>query len=216
MINIIKECSKSFTKKKGKCVENMIIRVENELFYHAYSGKKINVGDILCFNSNTYNKMYDEVYKSNYNLDGFDANEVLSSKKKNKDMYLSKEECELLLNTISNDAFVLRELALEEFRKEKYPDYPSRLRCLYVSKEKNDALEWSKILKRNKKECKQVLTLELNGELIIGDGSLIKRQNISYQKQLENAEKYWNSKKCDIPEYLFYGRAKVVKIENIN
>ena len=30
-------------------------------------------------------------------------------------------------------AVALRELAMEEVRQEEYPDYPSRLRCLYAS-----------------------------------------------------------------------------------
>ena len=108
----------------------------------------------------------------------------------------------------------MRELALEEVRKEKYPNYPSRLNCLYVTKDKQDALEWTNILKRNHKECKQILTLELTGDLYTFDGNLMRRQNVSYEEQLKRAEEYWNST-SDNPEYLFYGEAKVVDIEEL-
>ena len=37
----------------------------------------------------------------------------------------------------------LRELALEEVRKEKYPDYPSRMSALYVSKSYEEAEKWA-------------------------------------------------------------------------
>lgn len=191
------------------------MKVNKEIFYHANSGEKLSIGDVLIYNEDKHNKMYGEVYNSEYKINDIDANELLINKKKNKDNNLTIEEFEMVLNTINNYAFVMRELALEEVRKEKYPSYPSRLNCLYVTKTKEDAINWSNILKRNKKECKQILTLECTGDLFIGDGNLMKRQNISYQKHLENAEKYWNSKIKETPEYLFYGEAKVIDISDI-
>ena len=186
------------------------MKVNKEIYYHANSGNKLNIGDTLVFNSNTHNKMYDEVYNNEYKLDGIDANQLLNSKKD-----LSKEEFDLVLNTVNNDAFVMRELSLEEVRKAKYSSYPSRLNCLYVTKDKEDAINWVNILKRNRKQCNQILTLELTGELFVGDGNLMKRQNNSYQKHLEVAEHYWNSNNPSIPEYLFYGEAKVIDLDNI-
>ena len=191
------------------------MKVNKEIYYHANSGEIVKGGDTLVFNSKTHNKMYHEVYKSEFKIDKIDANELLIEKKRNHNKNLSIEELELILNTVNNDAFIMRELALEEVRKEKYPNYPSRLNCLYVTKTKEDAINWSNILKRNNKECKQILTLELTGELFIGDGDLIKRQNKSYQKHIETAEKYWKSEIISTSEYLFYGKAKVIKIENI-
>ena len=52
------------------------MKVNKEIFYHAYSGEKVNVGDVLVFNSGTHNKMYDEVYNNEYKTDGIDANEL--------------------------------------------------------------------------------------------------------------------------------------------
>lgn len=192
------------------------MKVTKEIFYHAYSGDTINIGDVLVFNSLTHNKIYDEVYNREFKNDDIDANELLINKKRNKDRDFSIEEFELVLDTINNDAFVLRELALEEVRKSKYPEFPSRLSCLYITKTKEEAINWSKILKRNKKICRQVLTLELTGEIFCFDGNLMKRQNISYQKHLDNAELYWNSIDYDNSEILFYGEVKVIEIENID
>jgi len=192
------------------------MKVEKEIYYHANSGDMVSIGDILIFDSNTHNKMYDEVYNKEYILNGIDANELICNKRRNNDYNLSVEELNLLLNTVNNDAFILRELALEEVRKNKYNSYPSRLSCLYVAKEKADAYDWIKVLKRDKKDCKQILTLELTGELFKADGSLMTRQNISYQKHLDIAEKYWESNSITTPEYLFYGEAKVIDIDNIN
>ena len=191
------------------------MKISKEIYYHANSGYEVNIGDILIFNGDKYNKMYEGIYNSEFKLNGLDANELLINKKKNIDYSLSPEELEMVINTVNNDAYVLRELALEEIRKTKYPSYPSRLNALYVTKNKEDAFTWSSILKRNKKVCKQILTLELTGELFVGDGNIIKRQNISFQKQLDNADIYWSGKTSENPEYLFYGEARVVDIENI-
>ena len=191
------------------------MKVNKEIFYHANSGKELSIGDILVFDSNTHNRMYDEVYNNGYKLSEIDANELLINKKRKRELNFNEEEFLLVFKTINNDAFVMRELALEEIRKSKYPNYPSRLNCLYITKEKEKAFEWSNILKRNKKQCKQILTLDCTGELFIGDGNLMKRQNLSYKNHLENAEKYWNQSTCIEPEYLFYGTAKVISIDNV-
>ena len=209
-INKIKLKKTSFFKERKETM-----KVEKEIFYHANSHNKLSIGDRLIFNSETKNKMYDSLYHKEFLYEGMDANELLGKKKQNKEYLFKTEEMNVIQNTINHDAFVMRELALEEIRSKKYPNYPSRLKCLYVTKEKEEAINWIKILKRNQKECKQIVTLELTGEIFIGDGNLMKRQNISYQKHLENAEKYWRQEANETNEYLFYGEAKVIEVEEI-
>lgn len=60
------------------------------------------------------------------------------------------------------------------------------------------------------------MTLELTGEIFYFNGNLMKRQNVSYQKHLENADLYWNSIDSNNSEIIFYGEAKVIEIENID
>lgn len=43
----------------------------------------------------------------------------------------------------------------------------------------------------------------------------MKRQNVSYQKHLENAELYWNSIDSNNSEIIFYGEAKVIEKEEV-
>ena len=45
----------------------------------------------------------------------------------------------------------MRKLALEEVRKEKYSNYPSGLRCIYVCPNIDDTREWVNILKEIRK-----------------------------------------------------------------
>ena len=189
-----------------------MIKINKEIYYHANSGDELKIGDILVFNENTNNRMYDSLYNSEYSLNNMDANSILCTKRNDKD--LTNEEYNVVLNTVNNDAFVMRELALEEVRKERFSNYPSRLKCLYVTKEKDDAFNWAKILKRNNKICKQIITFELTGDLFIGDGNLMKRQNLSYSKHLDNALNYWSNSTKEENEYLFYGTAKVISIDD--
>lgn len=191
------------------------MKVNKEIYYHASSLKSLSVGDVLKFNSNTKNGMYYSVYNSNFSLNGIDANELLVIKRKNNDMDFSVDELSLIFKTINNDAFVLRELALEKIRSSKYPNFPSRLSCLYVTKEKKDAVTWSKILMRNGKKCSRILKLELTGDIYTFDGGMLLRKNCSYQEHLENAERYWNSVAVNEPEHLFLGSARIIEIEEI-
>jgi hypothetical protein len=191
------------------------MKVNNKIYYHVNSYKELNIGDVLVFDNNTHNLMYETVFNSSYKYNNIDANELLINKKRNKDTLLSNEEFDLVLNTVNNDAYVMRELALESIRKEYYPEYPSRLSCLYLTDNIEDAEMWVNILKRNNKKALQILTLEVDGVIFEGDGSLMKRLNLSYNEHLENAKKYWSNETNNKDEVLFLGSAKVIDIKNI-
>jgi hypothetical protein len=191
------------------------MKVEDKIYYHVNSYKKLNIGDVLVFDNNTHNQMYETVYNSSYKLNDMDANELLLTKKRNKNKDLSYEEFDLVLSTVNNDAYVMRELALESIRKEYYPEYPSRLNCLYLTDKLEDAINWVDILKRNKKNAVQILTLKVSGNIFEGDGSLMKRLNLSYNEHLENAKMYWSNATDNKDEILFTGTATVIDIKDI-
>ena len=185
-------------------------------FYHVNSGEKRNIGDILIFNEKVNNGMYKSLYNNEYKIDNIDANELVINMKRNNKNTLTNEELNLILNTLNNDAFVLREIALEKYRCENHPNYPSRLHCLYVTPDKENSKKWVKILKRNNKICNQILTLELVGDLYVFDGGLMYRLNQSFDNYLKNAKEYWETtNNFKEPEYLFYGKAKVIDVEDI-
>jgi len=188
------------------------MKVEKKIYYHANSNSPLKVGDILKFDVNTKNKMYEQVYNTEYKLNDMDANSIIIDKKRNHTTVLNIDELKVIGSTVNSDAFILRELALESVRKEKYSNYPSRLSCLYLTEKIEDAINWASVLKRNQKECKQILTLEVSGDTYCFDGNLMRRENISYQEQLNRAKQYWNSTGNEI---LFLGEAKVIKIDNI-
>ena len=53
------------------------MKVEDKIYYHVNSYKELNIGDVLVFDNNTHNQMYETVYNSSYKLNDMDANELL-------------------------------------------------------------------------------------------------------------------------------------------
>ena len=96
------------------------------IFYHIVTNKPMRIGQIIKFDDNNHSGVYDRVYKLEDNI-----NKIYS----NSNQY---SENELDHHT----KVALRELAMEEVRKKYYPNYPSRLECLYVSDTLEDAKFW--------------------------------------------------------------------------
>ena len=96
--------------------------------YHVITDKPIQIGKQIIFDRTHHNGVYkrvcekiqtvNDIYNnpSKYNADSIDYPVMVA----------------------------LRELALEEVRLKKYPTYPSRMSCLYVSKTLEEADNWGK------------------------------------------------------------------------
>lgn len=193
----------------------MIKYVDKEIYYHINTGDELEVGNIIDMR-NCHNKFYDEIYDSEYLLDGMDANMLLVNKRRNKEHgNFDIDEFRLVFETVSNSAMVTRELIFEEVRKEVDTELPSRMKCLYVCENMEDINKWLEIFKRtNKKnEDYQIVKLELTGKCVTLDASYVLRQNISLNKKREQAKSYWNGEvKDDEKEVLFEGIAVVKEI----
>lgn len=91
-------------------------------------------------------------------------------------------------------AVALRELAMEEVRAKSYPQYPSRMACLYVSETLAEAEEWAAFFARDcRRPTYHIVKLIAYGNVFAGDacscfdGTADKAQNLAL------AEKYWQS-----------------------
>jgi hypothetical protein len=63
----------------------------------------------------------------------------------------------------------LRELALEQVRVKKHPNFPSRMACLYVSKTLEDAEKWFEYFVSLGRPTFQIVKLKVNGNVFYGD-----------------------------------------------
>ena len=104
-----------------------------------------------------------------------------------------------------------REEALEEVRKEKYPNLPSRYHCIWVCDEKSLDF-WLKKLNENS----TIYKLLLNGELFKSSDSFLPEDGETKKKQKSEADKYWNpvfinDDEEKTAEYLFQGKVKILE-----
>ncbi len=111
----------------------------------------------------------------------------------------------------------LRELALEEVRVKQFPDYPSRMACLYVSERQADALLWASWFVEWGRPTFQVVKLKVSGNCFTGDANNCFDGRLTKEENLSLAEHYWkNLPNADgerpIPEMLVDGDIEVVEI----
>lgn len=193
----------------------LLINVDKKIYYHINTGDVLEVGNIIDTRK-SYNKFYDEIYDSEYLLNGIDANMLLINKRRNKEYgNFDMDEFRLIFETVSNSAMVTRELIFEEVRKEINEELPSRMKCLYVCENMEEINGWLEIFKRTNKKDKdyQIVKLELTGKCVTCDASYVLRQNISLNKKRDQAKKYWSGEvKDNEKEVLFEGIAVVKEI----
>ena len=111
----------------------------------------------------------------------------------------------------------MRELALEEVRSAKYPEYPSRMSCLYVSETLEEAERWGEFFAQIGRPTYNIVKLEINGRCFVGDATKCFAATLNRQENLSMAEDYWTSSPDDageqtVREILVDGFIKVVEI----
>ena len=115
----------------------------------------------------------------------------------------------------------LRELAMEEVRREKYPQYPSRMACLYVSRELEESRRWGEFFARIGRPTYAIVELRITGRVFVGnacncfDGTPDKAGNLA------KADHYWQNLPNEDNEYIWEmladGDIEVVRVvEEIN
>ncbi len=177
----------------------------SQFFYHVVTDKPMKVGQELIFDDNHHSGVYDRVYAYKDKVDDI---------YKNPEVY-KNIELEHHLKV------ALRELAMEEVRKEKYPDYPSRLSSLYISNTLSEAEKWYNLFIELGRPTYSIVKVEVDGNIYIGDANNCFDGTIDREKNLELAEKYWKYKeniegKEPIVEILASGKIKVIEIVKEN
>lgn len=103
-------------------------KMKELIAYHVVTDRPMYKGQIITFDTH-YNGVFRRVEEKSDNV---------------KDIYAnpSKYNAENLEHHVR---VALRELALEKIRKQNFPDYPSRMACLYVSDSLQEAEKWAKL-----------------------------------------------------------------------
>ena len=176
-----------------------------KIYYHVVTERPMELGQEIIFDENHHSGVYNRVYAFKDKVD-----EIY----KNPDAY-KNIELEHHLKV------ALRELAMEEVRKEKYPNYPSRLASLYVSNSLEEAEKWYALFIELGRPTYSIVKVEVDGNTYVGDAYNCFDGTIDKNKNLELAENYWKYKenlegKQPIVEILASGKIKVIEIVKEN
>ena len=95
--------------------------------YHVVTERPMTVGQVLCL---------DETYPSGVYRRVMEKVPLVEEIYQNPGAWAGKP--------LEHHTMVaLRELALEQVRREQFPQHPSRLHCLYVSETREEAQQWA-------------------------------------------------------------------------
>ena len=172
--------------------------------YHVVTDRQMAVGQHIIFDENHHSGVYSR---------------VMALTDAVADVYAHPEKYELPLEHHLDVA--LRELAMEEVRREKYPQYPSRMACLYVSSELEESCRWGEFFARIGRPTYAIVELKITGRIFVGnacncfDGTPDKAANLA------KADHYWQNLPNEDNEYIWEmlvdGDIEVIRVvEEIN
>lgn len=190
--------------------------IENGLIvYHIVTRKKMKVGQIVNFEENQRNTLYRFFFEREHlNSKAEDFIKIFQNQFTVEGLKLTKEDAEVGRRYIDQTTRAIRETVTEMVRLEEYPDYPSRLSCLYATKNFEDALKWVEIFNSYNRQVLQLVSLRVFGNSFEGDASLLpKEDGASFSRKIEQARDYWKGNvKSELPELLVDGKIEVVEI----
>lgn len=175
------------------------------IYYHVVTERPMKLNQVILFDENHHSGVYDRVYAL---IDKVE--EIYANPKEYEDVELEHHL-----------KVALRELAMEEIRKEKYPEYPSRLSSLYVSNTLIEAEKWYNMFIEWGRPTYSIVKVEVDGNVYVGDAWNCFEGTIDKNKNLELAENYWKYEKNidgkePIVEILANGKIKVIEIVKEN
>ncbi|HDX9589472.1 TPA: DUF2441 domain-containing protein [Bacillus pseudomycoides] len=189
---------------------------KNELYvYHIVTRKKMSLGQIITFNKNKNNTLYRFFFeREQLNSKGEDFIQILQGHDTNEGLNLNKENTEVAIKYVDQTIRAIREVIVEMVRLQEYPEYPSRLSCLYAAKNYEDALKWKELFDSYNRNVLQIVKLRVIGNSFEGDGNLLpKEDGAPFSQKIEQAKEYWKGNVTnELPELLINGTIEVVEI----
>ncbi|MED0973181.1 DUF2441 domain-containing protein [Bacillus paramycoides] len=189
---------------------------ENELYvYHIVTRKKMNLGQIINFDENQTNTLYHFFFeREQLNSNGEDSIQILKNHYTDEELHINNENAKVVMNYMDQTIRAVRETIVEMVRLQEFPEYPSRLSCLYASKNYEDALKWKELFDSYNREVLQIVKLRVIGSSFEGDGNLLpKEDGIPFSQKIEQAREYWQGNvRNELPELLINGKIEVMEI----
>ncbi|WP_242302008.1 DUF2441 domain-containing protein [Bacillus cereus group sp. BfR-BA-01361] len=183
--------------------------------YHIVTRKKMKIGQSIQFNKNQTNTLFHFFFERKHlNSSGEDSIQILKEHYTNEELHIKNENATFVMNYMDQTIRAIRETIVEMVRLQEYPDYPSRLSCLYAAKSYEDALKWKALFDSYNREVLQIVKLRVIGSSFEGDGNLLPKEDaIPFSQKMEQAREYWKGNvNNELPELLINGEIEVVEI----
>ncbi|MFC9417574.1 DUF2441 domain-containing protein [Bacillus mobilis] len=183
--------------------------------YHIVTNRKMNIGQIIHFDKNQTNTLFHFFFeRGHFNSNGEDSMQILKEHYTNGEIHIKNENATVVMNYMDQTIRAIRETIVEMVRLQEYPDYPSRLSCLYAAKSYEDALKWKALFDSYNREILQIVKLRVIGSSFEGDGNLLpKEDGIPFSQKMDQAKEYWKGNvNNELPELLINGKIEVVEI----
>ncbi len=175
----------------------------------------MHIGKMIPFNKNQHNTLYHFFFeREQLNASCEDGIQILNKHYKNDELHINNENAKVVMSYMDQKIRAVRETIVEMVRLQEFPEYPSRLSCLYATKSYEDALKWRALFDSYNREVLQIVKLRVIGNSFEGDGNLLpKEDGIPFSQKTEQAREYWKGNiRNELPELLINGEIEVVEI----
>lgn len=183
--------------------------------YHLVTRKKMSVGQIINFDKKQKNTLYSFFFeREQLNSKGEDFIQILQGHYTNDGLNLNKENADLAIKYADQTIRAIREVIVEMVRLQEYPEYPSRMSCLYATKDYEDVLKWKEVFDSYNRKVLQIVKLRVIGNSFEGDGNLLPKNDAApFSRKIDQAREYWlGNVKNELPEILIDGKIEVVEV----
>ncbi|TYS52105.1 DUF2441 domain-containing protein [Bacillus infantis] len=183
--------------------------------FHLVTNSKMEIGQRIYFDSSQKNTLYRFFFeREQTNSKGEDFIKILFGNYTNEGLNLDKENADTAIKYMGRTIRAIREVIVEMVRLQEYPQYPSRLSCLYAAESYEDVLKWKGIFESYNRKVLQIVRLRVLGKSFKGDGDLLpKEDGAPFARKIEQAREYWKgSSNSVLPEILIDGRIEVTEI----
>lgn len=170
----------------------------SEYFYHVVTERPMKPGQVIRFDEKHHSGVYER---------------VMAKLPQVEEIYADPQAWQGR-DLEHHLAVALRELALEEVREREFPQYPSRMGCLYVSKTIEEAERWFEFFSGIRPTF-QIVRLKVDGRVFCGNAVLCFDGKSDKEENLRLARRYWSIEKTEgesVWELLADGELEVVEI----
>lgn len=189
--------------------------VKDLILYQVSRDRNYKVGDIIEFGIEN-NGVGNRVFNSKFNICNETYYDLGFKYADSKNFFKKKELIVNICKSLSESDYVIRELAVEEIRKNFYPDMPSRLKCMFLSESKDLVLRnLHDFHKENKNKQYQAVAVKVTGNIFYAKEIGLPRKGLSYSEYMDVAHQYWcqnQDSTSEVKEILFEGNAEIVEI----